>query len=146
MCRKLRYPSRHVATIGKRNGQILDYVYSLQRVVALDEIAEHLEVKRARSIKDRNIKLLLEEGLLQERDGGYVTPEDIEIRLARFLKESGHDEAEKLQRQRIERDREGFRTRNESPTTQRVHPVARSCYFETVSHTTPTRSARTIAR
>ncbi len=144
LCRKLRHPSEHVATIGKRNGQILDFVYSLQRVVTLDELAEHLQVKRSRSIKNRNINLLLEEELLEERDGGYVTAEDIEMRLARFLNESGHDEAEKLQRERIQREREAFRNRTrpqaapDPDDVPRVYPEEQT---EAVTKNIPEKSA-----
>jgi putative DNA primase/helicase len=100
----IRNPSRYYGTIGKRNGQILDYVNSLGRAASLDEIAKLLGA-RARDIKIRNIALLLELELLKPEQDGYVTPADIEERLERELEESGCKDASELQRQRYERER-----------------------------------------
>lgn len=83
--------------------------------MTLEEIAEHLSVKRKDNLKNRNIPRLLEAGLLKDRDGGYVTPPDVEQRLKGFLEESGCVEAEQRQRAKIEREREAWRKASGTP-------------------------------
>jgi hypothetical protein len=106
--RRIRNPSRYYKTIGKRCGQILDYVYGLQRVVTFKEIAD-LIGGRPNNIKARYIKRLLARELLIEKDGGYITPDDIEDSLERILEEDGITQAEKKQRDRYEEQRRLWR-------------------------------------
>jgi putative DNA primase/helicase len=150
---KVRNPGRTYGTIGKRNGQIIDFVYSLGRVVSLKELAVHFDVRR-NSLKSRNINVLLELGLLEENDNGYVTPADIEDRLERELKESGCEEAEKLQAEAYERERKAWREMGKAsiptvsitgyfPDTERdyltedetcIHGIKELCYLHNPNH------------
>lgn len=104
---RIRNSSLSVGTIGKRNAQILDHVHCLDRVVTLEEIAKYLKTRK-NNLKKRNMPTLLDVGFLEEKDGGYVTPDDIEDRLRRFLEESGSLKAEKLQREKYERERRAY--------------------------------------
>ena len=99
----------------------------------LEETAEMLDTKRARDIERRNIKRLLKYELLEERDGGYVPPDDVEERLSRELAESGCLEAEERQRERYERERELWRkAANEEPDgyISELEPVDESLYLD----------------
>jgi putative DNA primase/helicase len=113
---KIRNPGQTYGTVGKRNGQIIDYVRALGRTVSLEELAKHLGIRK-NNLKKRNLRLLLQLELLKEVDGGYVTPTDIEDRLQHELKESGQLEAEKVQRERYERERAAWRERDKSNPT-----------------------------
>jgi putative DNA primase/helicase len=105
---RIRNPSQTYGTIGKRSAQIIDYVRALGRVVTLEEIAKHLGVRK-NNLKKRNFALLLKLELLEEVDGGYVTPADIEDRLERELEDSGCNKAERLQRSKYEQERRAWR-------------------------------------
>ena len=76
--------------------------------MTLEEVAQHLGARK-NNIKRRNLKLLLELELLDEVDGGYVTPTNIEERLEVELRESGQLKAEELQRERCERERAAYK-------------------------------------
>ncbi len=82
---------------------------------------------RKNNLKARNLNTLLELGLLEKKEAGYVTPADIDERLERELKDSGCEEAHDLQRQQYEREREHWRNPDTKPTvlildTQREGP------------------------
>jgi hypothetical protein len=113
---KIRNPSLNYGTIGKRNGHIIDYVRALGRTVSLEELAKHFGVRK-NNLKTRYVNLIVELELLEEVDGGYVTPIDIEERLQRELKESGQLEAEKLQEEKYERERQAWRQSGKATTT-----------------------------
>jgi hypothetical protein len=49
--------------------------------------------------------LLITEGFIVGNEDGYGTPHDIEYRLETFLREKGSLAAEKLVKERIDRDR-----------------------------------------
>jgi hypothetical protein len=101
----------------------------------LDRLQELL--KSRKNIKARNITPLLELELLEEVDGGYVTPADIEARLERYLRESGQMEAERLQREKYERERQAWRSPRPiktvlipSPPVNDAPAVERTCYLD----------------
>lgn len=134
--RRIRNPSHYYSTIGKRRAQIVDYVHAQDSAVNLDEIARLLGA-RARDVRTRYIPLLLDLGLLEEVDGAYVTPADIEARLERFLEDSGMAQAERLQVERYERERQVWRSPRPtktvsipSPPVNEVLAVGRSCYLD----------------
>lgn len=105
---KIRNSSQWIGTIGKRNSQILDFVAAHARVVTLEEIAKYLGVRKDH-VKSRNIlTLLAAPGFLIEQDGGYVVPDNIEELLAAHLEDDGHNEAQRRQRARYEREREAY--------------------------------------
>jgi len=105
---RIRNPGRTYGTIGKRNAQIIDYIYFLGRVVTLEELEKHLRVRK-NNLKARYMNLLVELELLEEKDDGYVTRTDIEERLQRELEGSGQLEAEKFQREKYKRERRAWR-------------------------------------
>ncbi len=105
---KVRNPSPNIGTITKRGAEILVFVHVQgRRVVTEEEIAKHLGA-RARDIRTRNLPTLVGLGLMVEKDGGYVTPEDIEERLVEELESSGSLKAERLQRETYQREREAY--------------------------------------
>jgi hypothetical protein len=55
--------------------------------------------------------LLEDLALVEQVDGGYLTPEDFEGRMERELEESGCNEVERLQREKVAREQEAFRNR-----------------------------------
>jgi len=88
-------------------------VHSLGRAVTDEELANHLGVRK-NNLKKRNIRLLLKLELLEPKEGGYVTPSDIEDRLERELEELGCNKAERLQREKYERERRAWRERGKA--------------------------------
>jgi len=130
---KIRNPSLNCGTIGKRNGHIIDYVRALGRTVSLEELAKHFGVRK-NNLKTRYVNLIVGLELLEEVDGGYVTPIDIEERLQRELKESGQLEAEKLQEEQYERERQAWRQRRESTPTvlipKKTSEVEEAIYYD----------------
>jgi DNA-binding MarR family transcriptional regulator len=150
---RVRNPGQTYGTIGKRNGQILDFVHSLNRVVKLEEIAALLGA-RERDLKKRNIPLLLELELLKEADGGYVVPTNLENRLERELEESGCNKAESVQRRNYEIERAAWREKDSATTTVLIldehrpddergyideedlciHGIKESCYLHNPNH------------
>lgn len=110
-----RNPSQTYATIGKRNAQLIEYIAGVGKVVTLDELVEFLSTlttkPRKRDVEDRNIKKLLQRELLFEKDGGYVTPHDLEDRLEREYQMSGQSKAADLQKAKYERERQAQRGR-----------------------------------
>lgn len=118
----IRNPGRTYGTIGKRSAQIIDYVHTLGRVVTADELAKHFETRK-NNLKTRNLNTLIALELLKEEDGGYITPEDIEERLERELEESGCNRVERLQRQKYEIERQGWRTQTTVLIPNEVVPV-----------------------
>ena len=119
MSARIRNPSPYTSTIGKPNAQILDIIFNSNTPVPLDELARVLGVKRPRNLK-RNIALLEECGLIEEVDGGYVTPPDFEDRMERELEESGCNAAEELQRDKVAREQEAFRRATSEVRRSRV--------------------------
>ena len=146
----IRNPGSTYGTIGKRNAQIIDYVHSVGRVVTDEELAEHFGMRK-NNLKKRNIKLLLGLELLEEKDGGYVTPTNIRERLERELKDSGCEEAHQLQREQYERERRAWREMKNGKATTTVliprddrdyldpqyvciHGSKETCYFHNPDH------------
>ncbi len=111
----IRNPGRTYGTIGKKSAQVIDYVHALGRVVTADELAKHFRMRK-NNLKTRNISVLVGLDLLEERDGGYITPADIEDRLERELEESGCKDVQELQRQQYERERRAWREAPSTPT------------------------------
>jgi hypothetical protein len=107
---RVRNPSPHISTIGKRNAQILDLIHASPTPVPLTELARSLNVKRPRNLM-RNMALLEDLALVEQVDGGYMAPEDFEARMERELEESGCNEVETLQREKVAREQEAFRNR-----------------------------------
>ena len=106
---KIRNAGRTFDTLGKRNGQILDLIHCASEPILFDKLAQHLNMRKS-DLRRRHIKMLLEEGFVTgTEDAGYVTVPDIEDQLARFLEESKSNAAEKLVKERIEREREAWR-------------------------------------
>lgn len=110
----IRNASKYVSTIGKRNAQILDIIHTSKQPVPLEQLAETLKM-RERDLQRRNLDLLSDLGLIEYKDGGYITPTDFQQRLEREIQESGCAEAYELQKEKIEREREAFRTRKDRP-------------------------------
>jgi len=125
---RIRNPAPNVGTIGPRSGQILDIVYSSETAMMLEDIARRLNIRKD-NLKSRHLNTLVDLGLLVEEGGRYATPDDIEARLERELKDSGIEEAERLQRERYERGRERFRLGKVKP----VLPVGEEPTPNTVS-------------
>ena len=95
---------------------------ALGRLVTQGELAEHLGVGN-HHLKTRNSKTLLTLELLEEVDGGYITPTDLEERLERVLEESGCNKAERLQAEKYERERQAWRRAREEPGAKEVSEV-----------------------
>jgi hypothetical protein len=93
----------------------------------------HFDVRK-NNLKPRYLNHLVELGLLEEVDGGYVTPADIEARLERELEESGCNKAERLQRSKYEQERRAWR--GEEPTNptvlkqKKISKVEEQPYYE----------------
>jgi hypothetical protein len=126
-------------TIGKRNGQIIDYVRSFGRTVSLEELVQHLGVRK-NSLKSRNMNLLVELELLEEVEGGYITPTEIEDRLANELRESGQSEAERLQREKYERERQAWREEEPANNTVLINSRVRQDVSKTMTRYIPTKA------
>jgi putative DNA primase/helicase len=120
---RVRNPSQYISTIGKRNAQILDIIHASNTPVPLDTLARLLNIRgRGKyNLKYRNLALLKDLGLIEYVEDGYITPEDFEQRMERELKESGCSQAERLQRERIAREQEAFRTREEHKADKVAH-------------------------
>jgi hypothetical protein len=110
---RIRNPGQTYGTIGKRCAQIIDYIRALGEVVTDEELAKHFDIRK-NNLKARYMNLLVGLELLEEVDSGYVTPTDIEERLQRELEESGQLDAEKLQREKYERERKAWRERGKA--------------------------------
>lgn len=134
----VRNPNRIVSTIGKRNKQILDFVLLQDRPVTLDEIAEHLGIRK-NHLKSRNIPTLLAEpAFLIETNEGYITPEDIAERLEEHMESSGQNRAYRVQHEKNEEQRKHFHNKEvslkeaqrmadaENRERNRVHRTARN--------------------
>lgn len=91
--------------LGKGNSWILDLVHaSGDSGLSKEEISTVVGI-RPNNLKARNLDMLVGRSFMLEVNGRYFTPEDIEERLERHLKDSGSNEAARLQRERHERDR-----------------------------------------
>ena len=101
---KIRNAGRRYATIGKRNGQIIDIIYASSEPVSLDELARHLNMRKS-DLRRRHMRMLLDEGFIAGDENGYDTPQDIEYRVERFLRESGSKDAESTVKERIDMER-----------------------------------------
>jgi putative DNA primase/helicase len=112
----IRNPGRTYGTIGKKSAQIIDYVHALGRIVTENELAKHFGIRK-NNLKARNLNTLLELGLLEEKEAGYVIPTDIDERLERELKDSGCEKAHDLQRQQYERERDAWRQKDSGEKT-----------------------------
>ena len=113
----MRNASKYVSTIGKRNAQILDIIYTSNQPVPLEQLAATLNMRK-RDLQRRNLDLLSDLGLIEYKEGGYITPTDFQQRLEREIQESGCAEAYELQKEKIEREREAFRTRKDRPAEE----------------------------
>jgi hypothetical protein len=121
---RVRNPSRYISSIGKRNAQILDILYTTTPPVPLAELARLLNVKRPRNLK-RNIARLEAWELIEEVEGGYVLPQDFEVNMERYLEESGTNMAEELQRAKVAREQEAFRS-HQQPKPKHADAIEKS--------------------
>jgi hypothetical protein len=136
-------PKGTYATIGKRNVQVIEVLYANRpQPVSFDELASLLQLSRQRKsdMKRKNLPMLEGLELIAYQNGGYTVPGDIEERLQNELMESGCKQAYELQRERIAREQEAYRTRDtrktdkvperKEPTmTREVNVVELGCEF-----------------
>ena len=90
---RVRNPSQHTSTIGKRNAQILDILNSSTTPVPLEVLAQLLHISRKRNLM-RNLARLEQDGLIEYVDGGYTTPDDFEERMEELIEETGNNQVE----------------------------------------------------
>ena len=124
---KIRNSSPNYGTIGKKNARIIEHVATSGRVVMLDEIAKLLKARK-NNLMARNIPLLLELDFLEVKDGGYVTPHDLEERLEEEFRVSGQKEAADMQKASYERQRKAQRDRQRAYKTVFIKGNLTWCY------------------
>jgi putative DNA primase/helicase len=105
LCQKLEKFRYRRGVLDKRCGAILRYVLLSRRVVDLEDVLRHLDrtpTNQAKyDLKRRQVRRLVDLGMLLEAEGGYVTPPLVvlEERVNAYLEESGCNLRERLQRQ-----------------------------------------------
>ncbi len=98
-----------VSSVGKVAGRVLDLIHYYSRITGKPATVELLEERtsvRRDNLKSREIRKLLEAGLVLEVGDGYVTPEDVQERLEQELEDSGCNEKKRIQTAIIARERE----------------------------------------
>jgi hypothetical protein len=97
-----------VRSLGKVPAWVLDLIHHGTALLGSPVSLEWLESRtgiRRNNLKARHLRKLLEAGLIEEREGGYATPDDVHERLERELEASGCNARAWLQREKHDRQR-----------------------------------------
>lgn len=108
-----------VKRLGKVCAWILDMVYAASAAVSLSFLSERTGIRK-NDLKARYINQLIVAGLIKRTEEGYMPTTNVKVVLEEEVEVSGCNDAAKLQRERHDREREAYRTRQEHKPEESV--------------------------
>jgi putative DNA primase/helicase len=98
-----------VTSVGKVAAWVLDVIHAAKALFAPNPVPIEFLAQRTgmapNHLRERPLKKLLEADLIEQVEGGYQDPEDVQLKLARELRDSGSTRKSQRQREQFEEQR-----------------------------------------